>query len=399
MLNSIMRVQCAAMRQRLCWIISGTLGRSMLNRLRVAWIAIVVLLLGGQPDAQQEEAAARLVEREDGEMIAAAIPSDDDRTREFSFHCFADGRWRMMVLNLAGGVQPVPANGAEVEVGIYVPVGGILGQMPISRSTWHWLRNGEAVTQHPDGTGARLSDPSREAEMVLTHMLESDRMRVEIGDLPKLEFDMAAARPILLELESRCEAFGQADGAPLKQETPVAESDAGGSESDPKPRVRSESADEAEQRSIGEQLIEASSRGDVRTVRAMAEANAYVPTSGNALKARVRAKANGHRKVVAILDGELDEYFKSGAAYASAAESLLEKTREALQEDPEYLESFKWRLSLRMNKSFYTGFYRKAGKDPKNPLYPLAVRFDHDKYARYIDTEVEKLAEELLRDN
>ena len=87
------------------------------------------------------------------------------------------------------------------------------------------------------------------------------------------------------------------------------------------------------------------------------------------------------------------------AAYASAAEGLLEMTRKALREDPDYLESFKWRLSLRLNKSIYTGLYRKAGKDPENPLYPLAVRFDHDKYARYIDTEIEKLAEELLREN
>ena len=39
------------------------------------------------------------------------------------------------------------------------------------------------------------------------HMLNFDRMAVVIGDLPDMEFDMTAARPILTELKSRCEAF------------------------------------------------------------------------------------------------------------------------------------------------------------------------------------------------
>ena len=176
-----------------------------------------------------------------------------------------------------------------------------------------------------------------------------------------------------------------------EEEAAVAEPDGVRSMSGSKPKTPSESADETEKPSIGEQLIEASSSGDIRTVRAMAKANAYAPASANALKARMQAKANGHRRVVAVLDREIDEYYKSGAAYAAAAESLLKKAKEGLQEDPEYLTSFEWRLQVRGTKSAFAGFYRDAKKDPENALHPLAVRFDHEEFARYIDAEIDKL--------
>ena len=148
---------------------------------------------------------AQLIEREDGEMVAVAIPSYGNPTWEFTFSCFANGESRLFVLNLAEENQPVPESAAAVEVSIFGTFAELF--MQISNSTWYWADNRQMVSQYLGGTDDTLIGTSYEAERVLMHMLHADRMSVRIGDLSDLEFDMAAARPILAELNSRCEAF------------------------------------------------------------------------------------------------------------------------------------------------------------------------------------------------
>lgn len=151
----------------------------------------------------------------------------------------------------------------------------------------------------------------------------------------------------------------------------------------------------AVQADAGSRLVEASAAGDAATVRALADANAYVPNSLNALKALQAAKANGHGEVVAVLERELDDYYASGAPYDVLLEDFLASTRERLQDDPDHFSSFDWRVRRSSAITFIVRHHETLREDAEGTLHPMALRFDAEEFERHFDAAVARLAQEF----
>ena len=141
--------------------------------------------------------------------------------------------------------------------------------------------------------------------------------------------------------------------------------------------------------------MEASTAGNVATVRTLADANAYVPNSLNGLKALQTARANGHDEVVAVLDKELDDYHASGVPYDVLLASVLEMTRERLQDDPDHFSSVLWSVSRSSTITFIVQYHETLKEDVEGMLRPMALRFDVGDFERHLDAAVENLAREF----
>ena len=146
------------------------------------------------------------------------------------------------------------------------------------------------------------------------------------------------------------------------------------------------------QESPGQSLVAAVMRGDTEAVQELLKAGAYIPGSMDGLRAYRASQQmrTEHRKIARLMEAAFDEWWESGAFYASMM-SALTNVRESALETGAYNRS----LTESVTKSALEGFLDGLEGEFKELFEPIMARYDPAEFDRTLKAELDALDAEL----